>query len=341
MEMCFGKEDSNHRVFLLLFCLLIPPSAGAQSESEPRVRLVFGGDCLLAEHYETAAGDNIHRAFDGFDLFAVADIAMVNLECPVTQRGKKVKKPYNFRMQPRFLEVLSRAGIDLVNLANNHIFDYGETGLFDTIHHLESAGIRHVGAGRTREEAHSAVLFDIRGIRIAFLGYYGGGEAPAATEMSGGVAVRSLEVIEQDVRRVQQADSADIIIVNLHWGVEKATTPEPDQVRFARSIVDAGADVVVGHHPHVLQAVERYGSGVIAYSLGNLVFGGNSRETYDTALLHVDASRDSVSYSIVPVRMEQWNLRELKGAEADALLGYVRTLGVKQEPHTTKTEVRQ
>jgi poly-gamma-glutamate synthesis protein (capsule biosynthesis protein) len=98
----------------------------------------------------------------------------------------------------------------------------------------------------------------------------------------------------------------DFVAVNLHWGTEKATSPDSDQVDFAHHIVDLGADVVIGHHPHVLQAVERYRSGIIAYSLGNLIFGGNSRSSYDTAVLEIRLEQSSINYRLMPVRVSAW-----------------------------------
>ncbi len=269
----------------------------------------FGGDCLLAEHYERAVGDTLDVAFRNFDLFATAHISMLNLECPVTTRGEKVKKPFNFRMNPKYLDVLKNAGIDIVNIANNHIYDYGDIGLFDTIEFLDSVGLAHVGAGRTHDEAHRPVIVERSTHRVAFLGYYGGSEAPAALQDSAGVAKREMTLIGRDLRALKTADSTMYIVVNLHWGTEKADTPDTWQVKFAHAIIDSGADAVIGHHPHVLQGIELYKHGVIAYSLGNLIFGGNSRHTYNTGILEIRLGVEGPGYGFLPVRVEQWNAR--------------------------------
>ena len=266
---------------------------------------------------------------------------MVNFECPVTTRGRKIRKPYNFRMHPRFLSAFASAGIDVVNLANNHIYDYGKAGLFDTISYLDSVGIRHVGAGRNAGQAHRPVVIHARGRRIALLGYYGGGEAPKATRRSQGVADRRIEDIQSDVGRIRREKTADYIVVNLHWGVEKAEIPDSDQIEFAHEVIDAGVDLVVGHHPHVLQGIERYKSGVIVYSLGNLVFGGNSRDTYDTALFEVRLTSSSTDYRLIPIRVERWQARELFGSESESVVRHVRKLsGIFQESIFTNKEVR-
>lgn len=306
-------------LLLLATGLLLSCPAEADTGTNPPLVLRFGGDCLLASHYEDAVGENGDSAFAGFDLLRSADISCVNLECPVTTRGEKVKKPFNFRMNPAYLSALDRAGIDIVNIANNHIFDYGKQGLFDTISYLDSVGVWHIGAGRTAQEAATPVVVQAGRRRIGFQGYYGGGEAPTASGQNPGVAPRSLPVILADIGEFRKKDSVDYVVVVLHWGTEKATAPDDDQVQFAHALIDAGADAVIGHHPHVLQGIELYKSGVIVYSLGNLVFGGNSRDTYDTGLFEIALGMHSVDYKFIPVRMEGWKLTRLSGRAADAV----------------------
>ena len=297
-----------------------------KQDSISSVVLRFGGDCLLAGHYEEDAGDSVHRAFNNFDLLKTADIAMVNLECPITTRGKRVDKPYNFRMHPRFLSALCSAGIDVVSIANNHIYDFGRVGLFDTISYLDSVSILHVGAGRNAKEAHAPVIVKAKEKRIALLAYYGGGEAPKATSKRAGVADRRIEIIRSDIVKIKHQKSAEYIVVSLHWGTEKATIPDRNQVKFAHEVIDAGADLIIGHHPHVLQGIEKYKSGVIVYSLGNFVFGGNSRDTYDAALFEVSLDDKGAAYRLIPVRIENWRAQELSGAEGDIVIKYVRRL---------------
>jgi len=307
------------------------PSGAIQSDS---VVLRFGGDCLLAEHFERAMGEDIHRGFKNLELLRTADIAMVNLECPVTTRGNRIPKPFNFRMNPLFLQSLTEAGIDVVNIANNHIYDYDSTGLFDTIRYLDSVKLNHVGAGRDRDEAHRPVVLRAGGKRFGFLGYYGGGEAPPAGATQPGVARREIAAIASDIMSLRLRDSTDYIVVNLHWGVEKATIPERAQVEFAHQVIDAGADVIIGHHPHVLQGIERYRSGIVAYSLGNLLFGGNSRSSYTTALLEVRVLEDSLSYQLLPLRVDNWSVRSLGGIEGTELTRSVEQLSIPHVPYS-------
>jgi len=284
-----------------------PTIPAGDSISHQPVVMLFGGDVLLGGHYAESVGDSVAIAFEALPALARADIAMANLENPVTTRGHKVPKPYNFRMHPRCLRALTDGGIKIVNIANNHIFDYGPEGLFDTISYLDSAGIRHVGAGRDREDAHRPVVLVVRGVRIGFLGYYGGGEAPGAGRRSPGVARRVKGEVISDIRSLREHRGVDFIVVNLHWGTENAHAPDREQVSFAHCLIDSGADAVVGHHPHVLQGIERYGRGIIAYSMGNFVFGGNERDTYNTGIFEIRLTSAGVRYAFVPVRVEKWH----------------------------------
>ncbi len=329
-------------IALFLFEILLAfLSAEPDSSSGQPTIMRFGGDCLLADHYEEAVGANGDSAFSGFKLLDAADLSVVNLECPITLRGEKVQKPFNFRMNPAYSGALDRAGIDIVNIANNHIYDYGSQGLFDTISYLDSVGIWHIGAGRTAQEAATRLIVQAGKKRIGFQGYYGGGEAPVAAGLSPGVVQRSLPVILADIDTLRDRDSVDYVVIVLHWGTEKATVPDNDQIQFAHALIDGGADAVIGHHPHVLQGIERYKSGVIAYSLGNLVFGGNSRDTYDTGVFEIALGAKSVKYRFIPIRLQGWKLTELRGPEADAVRSRVVGLSsIFPQSIFTKKETR-
>jgi poly-gamma-glutamate capsule biosynthesis protein CapA/YwtB (metallophosphatase superfamily)/outer membrane protein assembly factor BamB len=232
-------------------------------------------------------------------LLREADLAVANLECVLTTQGKPLDKPYLLRAHPRWGETLVEGGFDLVTLANNHGLDYGNEGLAETMDTLAALGVAYVGAGRSREEAHAPALFDLNGVRIAVLGY-------AAARWNGSVDVPATDrlawaepaAVEADVRAVR--DRADLVVVLLHAGTEYAAEPSSDQVRVAHAAIDAGADLVVGHHPHVAQTVERYGRGLIVYSLGNTLFDIPRPATMRGHLLRVHATQAGL------VRAELW-----------------------------------
>lgn len=292
----------------------------ARGQSGPPVEMLFAGDLLLSAYVETASGGDTTYVFRHWKPGTEADVFMANLEHPITVQELKVEKEYNFRMNPDFVGALREGGLTLVTGANNHIADYGREGVLETIDHLERAGILVVGIGRTLSEARAPQILSVKGKRIGFLGYFGKGEY-AATDTSAGFAPRIQRMIVEDVRRLDSL--VDYVVVNFHWGVEKAETPEPWQVALGHAVIRAGADLVVGHHPHVLQGVERYRNGIIAYSLGNFVFGGNSRHTYGTALLKVTLEDGGAKAEIVPVSVRKYQPRPAAGAVRDTIVEYV------------------
>ncbi len=310
---------------LLILCFL--PFA-LKAQSKEKVVLHFAGDVLLADHFEKHVNGRMQYAFEKMPWFAEADISMVNLENPITTRGRKREKAYNFRAKPRYVQVLKEGGIDIVTLANNHAYDYGRDGLIQTMHVLDSARIFYVGAGRTNVEARKPVLFRVNGLRIAFLAYYGLKKhsdcQPAGAEQSG-TALRNLRYIREDIHKLRH--EADFIIVSFHWGLQKKNYPQQSQIEFAHRTIEYGADLVVGHHPHVLQGIERYQKRVIAYSLGNFIFGGNSRTHEKTGVLKVSIpTRNPKQYDceLIPVSVDYWQPSRLNGAEADTLLNRVK-----------------
>jgi len=241
-----------------LFCFSLNYAQDISADSAKAV-LYFTGDVTLAEHFESHVGDSIDYAFDKLKWLADADLSMVNLENPLTTRGHPVQKEYTFRARPDYAKILKNAGIDIVTLANNHIYDFGPVGLGDTVDKLLAENIYFVGAGRNIYEARHPVIFYIKGLRIACFAYYGThkhSDSHPALEDSSGTALRQLPLIKEDIEKYRP--QVDYIIINFHWGTEKAQYPGQDQIDFAHSVIDYGADVIVGHHPHVLQGIEKY-----------------------------------------------------------------------------------
>ena len=178
-------------------------------------------------------------------------------------------------------------------LANNHAMDYGQAGLDQTLGTLQAIGIETVGAGASQEMARRPAVVELNGLKVAVLGYaaarWNGSEDVPATDR---VAWAYPDAVRADVEAVRE--EVDLVIVQLHAGTEYATEPSPDQVRFARAAIDAGADLVVGHHPHVTQTVERYKGGLIVYSLGDALFDIPRQATRRGYVLRVHATRDGL-----------------------------------------------
>lgn len=253
-------------------------------EKEP-VELLFAGDVYLSDHVMEAyraAGGISGVLSDGYrqDIESV-DYFMANEEFPFSIGGKQAEnKQFTFRVHPDNISLFHEMGIDLVTLANNHTLDYGTEALMDTIRTLDDAGIRHVGAGSDLNSAAESVTVSIKGKKIAFIGASRVIPVPewTATDINAGVFT-AYDDAELLARIKAAKKQADFVVVYVHWGEERKEYPNEIQKTLAHNIVDAGADLVIGAHPHVLQGIEYYNGVPIAYSLGNFVFGSSIPST--------------------------------------------------------------
>ncbi|MCG0238724.1 MAG: CapA family protein [Firmicutes bacterium] len=245
------------------------------------VTLAAVGDVMLAR----GVGRRIREEGPAYpvalvaDRLAAADIALGNLESPIGVRGQPIPgKGIWFRADPAAVESLTRAGFDVLSVANNHTLDYGLENFAETLAHLEAAGIAAVGGGPDLAAARRPVIREVAGLRFAFLAYsqfadlFWSWDDPfrfAATEDRAGVAPLAEALLAEDIPRARA--EADVVVVTVHWGEEYQNYPTPEQVRLARRMVDLGADLVLGHHPHAVQGFEIYRGGFIAYSMGNFI----------------------------------------------------------------------
>jgi poly-gamma-glutamate capsule biosynthesis protein CapA/YwtB (metallophosphatase superfamily) len=224
-----------------------------------------------------------------------ADITFGNLECAVSTRGEPFPKEYNFRATPPALAGLRRnSGIDVLNLANNHVGDYGPVATTDTVRGVERLGMKAVGAGPDLERALAPQVVQRLGLKVAFVGF--SEIAPiefAAAPGRPGTAWARPDQIAQAVHAARR--KADIVVATFHWGIEKQTLESARQRELADVAVRAGAQVVIGAHPHTLQPVRRQGAAIVAYSLGNFVFGAQSPETTTTGILELDLTAEGVA----------------------------------------------
>lgn len=285
-------------------------TATATPAAKGSVTLVAVGDVMLDRSIGQrvlASGPGV--LFDDGLLHTLkdADLTVGNLECSVSERGSPQFKGYTFRAPPSALASLELAGFDVMSLANNHALDYGEAALLDTIRLLSTRGIAAVGAGENIEGAQAAKIVERGGLRIAFVGLVDVEAEGAfnrrnweATKDGAGVAWADRITVDASVRAA--ARSADLVVAMLHFGVEFNPLPVPAQRELARTAIDAGADLVIGSHSHVLQEVEEYGHGLIVYSLGNFIFDGFEGPSNASAVLRVTLTKYGVTaWKLLPV----------------------------------------
>jgi poly-gamma-glutamate synthesis protein (capsule biosynthesis protein) len=296
-------------------------------EKQP-IKIILAGDIMLDRGVEYMVeeegnGDFRFPFLKIADYLKGADIVFGNLEGVISDKGIKVGSIYSFRAEPKAIEGLISAGFNVLSMANNHAFDYSREALEDCLAKLGKAGISFVGAGLTENEAYSSLIKEVDGVKIAFLAYTDlGPEIWRATGENSGIAwisQNSIEKIKQDIKSAKE--ESDILIVSLHSGEEYQKAPSRFQIDFSRMAVDAGADLFVGHHPHVVQPNEKYQDSWILYSLGNFVFDQSfSEETMEGQIIEL---------LIEDNKIKETNLREIN--INDSFQPY---LGISNEANT-------
>lgn len=252
--------------FFLLCC-----TVGFSAELPAPVSLVFAGDIVL----DDAAGEMIRRGEDPFadfaSVFKGADIRLANLECVVATTGSAGDKNFTFRARPDALPVLKRH-FDALALANNHSGDFGRPAFAEMLGLLKQSAIGQFGGGHDLSEAHTPLIIERKGLRIALLGY--SEFMPRSFEAdynAPGVAWSEDEQVVADIKKARAVYKADLVIPVMHWGWENEAASNARQRQLARTMIDAGADVVIGGHPHVTQEIAHYRGKPIFYSVGNFV----------------------------------------------------------------------
>lgn len=254
-----------------------------------------------------------------------ADLLMANLECPISSRGTPWPgKKYTLRAPPGAASALVAAGVDVVSLANNHTLDYGFTAFGDTLSTLDALGVGHVGGGLNEAAAHAPVIIERNGLRVGFLGYalyFAPGTKGSWTAGANkpGVVAATPALVAQEVAALKA--QVDVVVVNFHGGRTNSAKPTKQVRQFTRAAIGAGAALVVGHHPHVLQGYTNVGNSLIAYSMGNFVFDFMEGAQLEAAILDVTLTADGVTeFSWIPIVIQRGFPRPAVGAEIDRIM---------------------
>ncbi|HJB45141.1 MAG TPA: CapA family protein [Candidatus Mediterraneibacter surreyensis] len=299
-----------------------------EEESKPvSITISAAGDCTLGtdEYFDPSTSLNAYYDSNGPEyffqnvksIFDADDLTIVNMEGTLTEETARQDKTYAFKGPAEYAQILTSGGVEAANLANNHSHDYGDKSYTDTIETIEAAGIVSFGYDRT-------AVMDVNGIKVGLVGTY---------ELADGMGCED-EMIA-NIKSVEE-QGAQIVIVSFHWGLERENYPTENQVNLAHSAIDNGADLVLGHHPHVLEGIEVYNGKNIVYSLGNFCFGGNSNPAdKDTMIFQQtftvengELAADNVT-NIIPCSVSSesgynnYQPTPLEGDEAERVLGRI------------------
>ncbi|MEK7314089.1 MAG: CapA family protein, partial [Deltaproteobacteria bacterium] len=288
----------------------------------PVVSLIAVGDIMLSRGVAGRIRRNNDPNYPFLkvkDYLKTGDIVFGNLECPVTDGRKIVSKEMVFRADPASADALKQAGFTVLSLANNHSPNFGKKGLKDTFSYLKEKNIKYVGAGIDGDEANSPAYINMKGMSFAFLAYNDADVVPGSYEAApkhAGTAFMRIDKMTEAVKKA--AIEARFVIVSMHSGNEYDYEPNEAQKEFARAAIDAGAELVIGHHPHVIQPVEKYKEKLIFYSLGNFIFDQSEpKETKEGVMVKFLFTKDALkSVEATPVLIEHYSQpRLIEGEE--------------------------
>ena len=285
-------------IFAAIILVCLPPQLHAEE-----ILITAVGDVMLAGRWAPQLKQKgyDHPFLGVKNELISSDVTLANLESPIAENGQEfIEKKFRFRAAPETAQAMRSAGINLVTLANNHTMDFGGEALAETLSNLNSAGIASVGAGANLSEARKMALYTIKSKKIAFLGYsltqpvefFAGSNRP-------GTAPGYEKFVAADVASARS--QADYVIVSFHWGKEASTEVQAYQRATAHKAIEAGADVIIGHHPHVLQGIERYRGGIIFYSLGNFTFASKGATADIGAMIRLRLSDTHREAEILPL----------------------------------------
>lgn len=264
------------------------------------ITIMFTGDIMLSRAVGSKtekSGDWRYPFLKVGNFLSSADLTFGNLEGPISGQGTNMGSKYPFRADPRMIEGLNYAGFDIMTIANNHIWDYGQEAFADTMNILKNNKVDFVGGGVDYNSVHQPLIKNIENTKIAFLGYTDLIPDKFTTQDSKpATASIDIEQITTDVKKAKEL--SDIVITNFHWGNEYQTQHNQKQEDIAKTTIDAGADLIIGHHPHVIQEIEQYNNKYIAYSLGNFVFDQNFSATTQKGIIIKTTIKDKKIDSI-------------------------------------------
>lgn len=307
----------------------------------PAYSLIAVGDIMLGSRAELPIAERgVDYPLEGVrPLLHRSSVVVGNLEGPLAPEDWKLPRNHSYAVPPERAAALARAGIGVLHLANNHLMDCGRRGVRSTLDAVRAAGLTALGAGIDERSARAPVVREVDGLKLGLLGYYWNRRCAAAGDRPGG-ARDTPEALESDIRGIR--DQVDRIVVSFHWGIPYQREPLPEDRVKARLAIDCGADLVVGHHPHVVQPFELYQGRAIFYSLGNFAFGsGNSRA--EGLLLGVRFERTkTTAIDVFPLYVKNRDPRVtyqpklLRGAAAGRLLSLLAEVS---GPHGSALEI--
>lgn len=295
------------------------------SEPKENVSMAVTGDVMFARNMADVLSTDSSPFSGVSNVTSAVDLLLINFENAATNSENAVKGDVPLKCSPEYVPLAKANNNTVAALANNHAFDYGIDGMHDTVKYLKDAGITPIGAGDSEEEAHNAVTQEINGRKITVLNYmdsnnfaeYDYEVMPYANGSSPGYSAYDSADAQ---KQISEHNDSDLIVAYMHFGNEYSTSPNEDQLRIAHELIDYGADVVIGSHPHVTQGIDMYKGKPIFYSLGNFIFDQSNEETHQAYFVQIDLINDTGKCTVYPVQISGYLPQYMDAESGKALL---------------------
>lgn len=313
-------------VFIAVWATIFNTSSSVVNvEPKENVSVAVTGDVMFARKMPNVLSMDSSPFAGVSDVVSNVDLLLVNFENAATSSGNAVKGDVPLSCDPSYVPLLKANNNTVASLANNHAFDYGIEGMKDTVKNLNDAGITPIGAGETEDEAHQAVVKEINGRKITILNYmdsnnfaeYSYDVMPYANGSTPGYSAYDSADAQ---KQIAEHNDSDMIIAYLHFGNEYSNSPNEDQVKIAHELIDYGADVVLGSHPHVTQGIEVYKGKPVFYSLGNFIFDQSNTATHSAYFVKLDLVDNTCVCTVYPIYISNYLPQYMSSEDGTSLL---------------------
>lgn len=302
-----------------------PSSSLVNVEAKENVSVAVTGDVMFARNMPGVLSMDSSPFSGVSDVTSAVDLLLINFENAATTSENALKGDVPLKCDPSYVPLAKANNITVASLANNHAFDYGIDGMKDTIANLKDADITPIGAGNTEDEAHACVVKEVNGRKVTILNYmdsenfaeYSQDVMPAANGSSAGYsAYDSADAKKQ----IEENNDSDLIIAYMHFGNEYSNSPNENQIKIAHELIDYGADVVLGSHPHVTQGIEMYKGKPVFYSLGNFIFDQSNEATHTAYFVKIDVVNDTGICTVYPIYISNYLPQHMSPEDGTSLL---------------------
>ena len=302
-----------------------PTTSVVNIEPKEDASIAVTGDVMFARKMPNVLSMDSSPFSGVSDVTSNVDLLLINFENAATSSGDALKGDVPLKCDPSYVPLAKANNVTVAGLANNHAIDYGITGMQDTLENLKSADITPMGAGNTEDEAHQAVVKDVNGRKVTILNYmdsenfaeYSYEAMPYANGSNPGYSAYDSEDAQ---KQIAENNDSDLLVAYLHFGNEYSNSPNENQVKIAHELIDYGADVVVGSHPHVTQGIEMYNGKPIFYSLGNFIFDQSNTATHSAYFVQIDLVNNTGECTVYPIYISNYLPQHMSPDDGTSLL---------------------